>query len=107
MEIEGQLTNIIYKNDTNSYTVAEFLTNENEEITVVGYLPFINVGDSLKLIGNLIKHPDYGEQLKIMTFEKIMPTTPEALEKYLANGNFKERRGAAGAAPGPKPLGHL
>lgn len=89
MEIEGQLTNIIYKNDTNSYTVAEFLTNENEEITVVGYLPFINVGDSLKLIGNLIKHPDYGEQLKIMTFEKIMPTTPEALEKYLANGNFK------------------
>ena len=36
LEIEGQLTNIIYKNDTNSYTVAEFLTNENEEITVVG-----------------------------------------------------------------------
>ena len=89
MEVEGQLTNIIYKNDINSYTVAEFLTNENAELTVVGYLPFINVGDSLKLTGNVVKHPEYGEQLKISTFEKVMPTTPEALEKYLANGNFK------------------
>lgn len=89
MEIEGQITNIIYRNDTNSYTVAEFETNNNEEITVVGYLPFINNGDSLKLIGDIVKHPDYGEQLKIATFEKLLPTTPEALEKYLANGNFK------------------
>jgi exodeoxyribonuclease V alpha subunit len=89
LEIEGQITNIIYRNDTNSYTVAEFETNNNEEITVVGYLPFINNGDSLKLIGDIVKHPDYGEQLKIATFEKLLPTTPEALEKYLANGNFK------------------
>ena len=89
MEIEGQITNIIYRNDTNSYTVAEFETKNNEEITVVGYLPFINNGDSLKLIGDIVKHPDYGEQLKIATFEKLLPTTPEALEKYLANGNFK------------------
>lgn len=89
MEIEGQITNIIYKNETNSYTVAEFETIENEEITIVGYLPFINSGDSLKLIGNITKHPDYGEQFKITTFEKVMPTTPEALEKYLSSGNFK------------------
>ena len=89
MEVEGQITNIIYKNDTNSYTVAEFQTLENEELVVVGYLPFVNDGDSLKLTGNMVKHPDYGEQLKIITFEKLMPSTPEALEKYLANGNFK------------------
>lgn len=89
MEVEGQITSIIYKNDTNSYTVAEFQTTENQELTVVGYLPFINDGDSLKITGNIVKHPDYGEQLKIVTFEKLMPTTPEALEKYLSNGNFR------------------
>ena len=89
MELEGQIINFIYRNDTNSYTVAEFQTTDNKELTVVGYLPFINCGDSLKLNGNLIEHPDYGEQFKILTFEKIMPATPEALEKYLANGNFK------------------
>ena len=89
MELEGQITNIIYKNEINSYTVAEFVTVNKEETTVVGYLPFINNGDSLKIIGNIVKHPDYGEQFKISTFEKLMPSTPEALEKYLANGNFK------------------
>ena len=89
MELEGQITNIIYKNEVNSYTVAEFITIDKEEITVVGYLPFINSGDSLKLVGDIVSHPDYGEQLKIATFEKLMPSTPEALEKYLANGNFK------------------
>ena len=89
MEIEGQLVHIIYRNDINSYTVAEFETIENEEITVVGYLPFISEGDSLKITGSLIKHPEYGEQLKIATFEKLMPSTPEALEKYLANGSLK------------------
>ena len=89
VELEGQITNIIYKNELNSYTVAEFVTTNKEEVTVVGYLPFINNGDSLKIVGDIVSHPDYGEQLKILTFEKLMPSTPEALQKYLANGSFK------------------
>ena len=89
MQLEGQVIDIIYKNEINSYTVALFLTNEHEETTIVGYLPFINKGDNIKIIGQIVTHPDYGEQFKIETFEKQMPSTPEALEKYLGNGNFK------------------
>lgn len=88
MEIQGQITEIIYQNEVNSYTVAEFQM-ENEITTVVGYLPFINKGDSLKLIGKFVTHQDYGEQFKIDTFEKIMPQTLEALENYLAGGIIK------------------
>lgn len=89
MQLEGQVIDIIYKNEINSYTVATFETSEMEETTIVGYLPFVNEGDNLKVTGDVVKHPDYGEQFKVATFEKTMPTTPEALEKYLANGNFK------------------
>ena len=89
MQIKGQIIDIIYKNEINSYTVATFETAENEAITVVGYLPFINNGDNLRLTGDIVTHPEYGEQLKIATFEKVIPSTPEALEKYLANSNFK------------------
>ena len=89
MQLEGQIINIIYRNDINSYTVASLETNEKEEITIVGYLPFVNEGDNLKITGDIVKHPDYGEQFKIETFEKMMPTTKEALERYLSNGNFK------------------
>lgn len=88
MEIKGQLTDVIYQNEVNSYTIANFETEE-EEFTVVGYLPFIHVGDSLTLVGKFVTHQDYGRQFKIDSFEKIMPQTLDALEKYLANGTVK------------------
>ena len=87
-ELEGTLSEIIYQNEINSYMVGIFET-EQEQITIVGYLPFINKGDNLKLIGKFVEHKDYGEQFKVETFEKIMPQTLGALEKYLANGNVK------------------
>ena len=87
-EKEGILAEIIYQNEVHSYTVGIFETEE-EQFTVVGYLPFICKGDSLKIIGKFIEHKDYGEQFKIETFEKLMPQTLSALEKYLANGNIK------------------
>ena len=87
-EIEGVLTEIIYQNEVNSYVVGIFETEE-EQITVVGYLPFIKKGDTLKIIGKFVEHKDYGEQFKIETFEKLMPQTLGALETYLANGNIK------------------
>lgn len=88
MEITGEVYDIIYKNEVNSYTIAEFETDE-ESTTIVGYLPFVNSGDTLKVIGKFVEHKDYGRQFKIDTFEKLMPQTLGALEKYLANGNIK------------------
>ena len=87
-EIEGIVEDIIYQNEVNSYTVAAFETKE-EEITIVGYLPFINSGDSLKLVGKFVDHKEYGPQFKVDTFQKLMPKTLSALEKYLANGSIK------------------
>lgn len=88
MELIGELTEIIYQNEINSYTVAA-IENEEEEITIVGYLPFINIGDSLKLIGKYVTHQDYGRQFKVETFEKLMPQNLASLERYLANGAVK------------------
>lgn len=88
MELEGEIKEIIYQNEVNSYTVAEFETEEGG-ITIVGYLPFINAGDTLKLIGKIVNHQDYGEQFKVDTFEKMMPKSLASLERYLANGTIK------------------
>ena len=88
MELVGEIQDIIYYNETNSYTIAEFET-EDEQTIVVGYLPFIGSGDNLKVIGNFVEHKKYGRQFKVDTFEKLMPQTTAALEKYLANSNIK------------------
>lgn len=88
MEIKGEVTDIIYQNDVNSYTIAVFETEE-EETTIVGYLPFVKSGDTLKVEGKFVEHKDYGRQFKVETFEKLMPETLGALERYLANGSIK------------------
>lgn len=88
MELKGEVTDIIYQNDVNSYTIAVFETDE-EETTIVGYMPFVKSGDTLKVIGRYVEHKDYGRQFKVDTFEKLMPETLGALERYLANGSIK------------------
>ena len=90
MEIIGQIEEFIYQNESNNYSIAVFsLEESNDVITVVGYLPFITVGDTLKLKGKFVIHQEYGEQFKIDTFEKMMPKGAAALEKYLASGTIK------------------
>ena len=88
MEIKGEVTDIIYQNEVNSYTIAVFETEE-EETTIVGYMPFVKSGDTLKVEGRFVEHKDYGRQFKVETFEKLMPETLGALEKYLSNGSIK------------------
>lgn len=88
MELKGEIKEFIFQNELNSYTIAVFQT-EAEELTVVGYLPFITIGDSLKLEGKYVEHQEYGRQFKIDTFEKIMPETLDSLERYLGNGTIK------------------
>lgn len=90
MELTGEVIGIIYQNEINSYTIAEIYANELEKIeTIVGYLPFIAEGDEVKVIGKMVEHKEYGEQFKVEAFEKLMPQTLEALERYLGNGTIK------------------
>lgn len=88
MELIGEVQSIVYYNEVNSYMIADFET-EDELTTIVGYLPFVGSGDNLKVIGNFVENKKYGRQFKVDTFEKLMPQTLSALEKYLSNGNVK------------------
>ena len=72
LELKGEIKDVIYRNEVNSYMIANFET-EDEETTITGYLPFMEKGDSLKIVGNFVEHPEYGRQFKVETFEKLMP----------------------------------
>ncbi|MCI8276887.1 MAG: hypothetical protein HFJ46_03035 [Clostridia bacterium] len=43
MELKGQIEEFIYQNEANSYSIAVLETENQDMITVVGYLPFIAV----------------------------------------------------------------
>lgn len=55
MELTGEITAIIYRNDTNGYTIANLVVDK-AEITIVGYLPFVNKGDYVKVYGKIVTH---------------------------------------------------
>lgn len=88
MEETGKVTNIIYYNDKNGYTIF-LLRTEQRTITCVGYVPYIKVKDSLTVYGDYVTHDIYGKQLKISTFEKHVPTSEEDLLDYLSSGVIK------------------
>jgi len=88
LEIKGQIDNIIYTNESNGYTVCELLT-EHKLYTTVGYLPFVNTGDVIVATGEMTKHNVYGEQFKVSSFEKVMPSSLNEIEKYLGSGIIK------------------
>ncbi|WP_330387805.1 SF1B family DNA helicase RecD2 [Natronincola peptidivorans] len=83
--MEGRLTEIIFKNESNGYMVAILETHE-EEITAVGYLPALREGDHLLVKGNWILHPVYGHQLEVLEYRPILPSTEEGIIHYLSSG---------------------
>ncbi|WP_307385137.1 SF1B family DNA helicase RecD2 [Aedoeadaptatus ivorii] len=85
MKIEGILDRIIFRNEENGYTVAQFLA-EDGDITVVGSHMSLFEKENLRLEGELIYHPKYGEQFQFSAVEKIRPRGEKAIVAYLSGG---------------------
>ena len=88
IELEGIVKRIIFKNHDNFYTVILLETNEGT-ITCVGTLPYINQGESIKVNGIFKIHPNFGEQIQVTSFEKLMPSSTQAIYNYLASSAIK------------------
>jgi len=86
--IEGTVEEIIFSNEANGYTVCDIKVDK-DTITAVGYMPFVSAGETLKLSGKWVNHPDYGEQLKVEMYEKVLPKTTDDIERYLSSGIIK------------------
>lgn len=81
----GEIAEIIYQNEDNGYTIAEFETDEIT-FTAVGYMPSVSIGEQLKISGKWINHQTYGEQFKIEAYEKTAPKGEGAILRYLSSG---------------------
>lgn len=86
IEIKGIINNIVFQNKDNGYVVANLEDIEQKSITIVGYIPYILEGQSLKLIGIWVNHNKFGRQFKVESFEEIIPNSIDGIEKYLSSG---------------------
>ena len=85
LSIEGIIEDVIFRNETNGYTVARLNTSDGM-ITIVGNTPFLNLEETVKLNGEMIYHANYGEQFSFNSMEIVVPSTLKGIEKYLASG---------------------
>ena len=86
--LDGVVEDIIYSNDENGYTVCT-INCGGEPITLVGIMPYIGEGETIKVQGEWQMHQTFGRQFKVNYFEKRLPTTSAAILKYLASGAIK------------------
>jgi exodeoxyribonuclease V alpha subunit len=90
VSLAGTLEGITYYNSENHYTVARLKTDEAQSsVTIVGYMPGTNPGDSLSLEGKWESHARFGQQFKVITFEVTLPQSIDGVRKYLASGFIK------------------
>lgn len=85
VEIEGIVTEIVFNNESNGFTVAE-IKEGKRLLTAVGCMPYLSPGETVRLIGEWVTHPDYGKQLKVHSYNTVVPSTLNGIERYLASG---------------------
>jgi exodeoxyribonuclease V alpha subunit len=89
-QIEGTLERLTFHNEENGYTVARFIPKgKRHEVTVVGAMLGVKVGESLRLSGTWTTHPDYGRQFVVQHYTVQLPATIEGIRKYLGSGLIK------------------
>ena len=88
-KFEGTVEEIVYRNEANGWTVLSFRLDGSGRTSAVGVLPFLAPGEHVILDGELVEHRDYGEQIRVSSYEVSRPETRSGVEKYLGSGLIK------------------
>ena len=89
-EITGKIGTIIYRNESNSFTVAKFRLYElsEKDITITGYFPALVKDVLYKLVGEYKEHPRFGMQFIVQSARRILPTDESSVVAYLSSPLF-------------------
>ncbi len=90
--LTGVLERIIFFNEENHYTIAEFRpdavnpADPAAKVTIVGALPGVECGETLHLEGEWTRHAQHGAQFKVAAFKSELPASVYGIRKYLGSG---------------------
>lgn len=87
--MEGVVERVTFRNDDTTYTVARVTDRDGREVTAVGLMPTVVVGQAVRIHGSWVSHKTYGKQFKAEQVETIAPATLVGIEKYLGSGLIK------------------
>lgn len=88
IKIEGTIEDIVYHNEETNFTVLD-MSMGDILITVVGEMVDVQAGEEITAIGNYTVHATYGQQFKAKAVERRLPSSANAICKYLSTGVIK------------------
>lgn len=86
-QIKGYVERIVYHNEDTGYTIARIQEpNKKELTTIVGSMPAIQPGETIRCEGTWKSHLIHGQQLEITSWRMEAPADLIGIEKYLGSG---------------------
>lgn len=88
--ITGHIERITFQNEENGWTVARLQEPGKQELTtIVGNMPSVQVGETLRCRGHWKNDPNYGFQFVVTDYQVTQPATLRGIQKYLSSGMIK------------------
>ncbi len=87
VQLEGTVKRIVFESSDTGFMVARLeVEGEVELTTFVGNLLAVSEGEMVRLKGHWVEDKKFGRQLRVDTFETIVPSSEAGIENYLASG---------------------
>ena len=83
------LKKVFFSEETGYGVFSVSVKGSREQTAIVGNLFDVNEGDLLEVTGETVRHPKYGEQIKVQGFKAILPDDKDGMIKYLSSGRVK------------------
>lgn len=85
--LEGVVERIVFESTDTGFFVARLQEKGKPDLTTfVGNLMAISAGETVRLTGRWVDDKKFGPQLKVNSYQTILPSSVEGIEKYLGSG---------------------
>ena len=86
--VKGIIENVVYRNDSNDYTVIEISNEDDGLITAVGIMPMAFEGENVILSGAWTFHKEFGKQFAFESYENLTNVVLGESVTYIGNFAF-------------------
>lgn len=86
--MEGTVERVVFRNDQNGWTVLD-VSAAGGLHKVVGVMPDVQTGETVKLQGEWVDHPQFGVQFRADSYEHSLPQDADGVLRYLSSGAIK------------------
>lgn len=89
-ELFGTVDSIVFAEEENGFAIARIKEQKKKEpTTILGPMPGLQVGETIRCKGVWKMHPKHGQQFEVASFETQMPSDVVGIQRFLESGFIK------------------